>query len=137
MAPRAFSTSARLMRKLTWRLNGTTADVTWLTEQVDESVDHVPGLESVVSGQVNGNPHATAKTGDPWHGSVELYNKAGDRVTSAHGYPNGYIKFSKEAKYKPIKLPPHPKAPVYPPVDPVASKPQPKPTQSGSKATKK
>ncbi|KAK9427219.1 hypothetical protein V1505DRAFT_359006, partial [Lipomyces doorenjongii] len=52
MASEAFSTSARRMKKLDWKLKGTTVDVTWLTEQIDDSIDRIPGLESVLSGQV-------------------------------------------------------------------------------------
>lgn len=52
MASRAFSTSARQMKKLNWNTKGTTMDVTWITEQVDDSVDNVPGLESVESARV-------------------------------------------------------------------------------------
>ncbi|KAA8642632.1 hypothetical protein EYZ11_011474 [Aspergillus tanneri] len=134
MASRAFSTGARRMKKLDWKLKGTSVDVTWLTEQMDDSIDQVPGLESVVSGQVNGNPHPTPGNDDPYHGSVELYNQAGQRLTSAHCYPNGYVKFSKENKYKPVKLPPHPKAPAIPPAGPTTSKPDSQPTQSDSKS---
>ncbi|EFR00912.1 hypothetical protein MGYG_03915 [Nannizzia gypsea CBS 118893] len=134
LASRPFSTTAKLMRKLTWTLNGTTTDVTWVTEQTEESVDHVPGLEGVVSARVNGNPHCTPKTGDVWHGSVELYNSTGTRVTSAHVYPNGYIKFSKK-KYQGVKLSPHPRAPVIAPESPMTTNANTK--QSSSKPTKK
>ena len=52
MTSRAFSTSARQLRKLNWKFNGTTEDVTWITESMDDIVDVIPGLESVESGQV-------------------------------------------------------------------------------------
>lgn len=48
------------------------------------------------------------------HGSVILLDKDGKRITSAHAYINGYVKFSKEATFKPVKLPPMPGAPVIP-----------------------
>ena len=41
--------------------------------------------------------------------------KDGKQVTSAHAYLNRYVKFSKEATFKPVKLPPMPGAPVIPP----------------------
>lgn len=63
----------------------------------------------------SGNPHPTPNREDPYHGSVVLLDKDGKRVTSAHAYPNGYVKFSKEATFKPVKLPPMPGAPVIPP----------------------
>ncbi|KMP02192.1 hypothetical protein CIHG_06970 [Coccidioides immitis H538.4] len=132
MASRAFSTSARQMKKLDWKLKGTTVDVTWLMEQINDSVDHVPGLESVLT-DASGNPHPTPAKDDPYHGSVELYNHAGQRVTSAHCYPNGYVKFSKK-KFQNVKLVPHLKAPVIPPA---SSKPDSEPVQSGSKSDKK
>lgn len=63
----------------------------------------------------SGNPHPTPNRNDPYHGSVVLLDKDGKRVTSAHAYLNGYVKFSKEATFKPVKLPPMPGAPVIPP----------------------
>lgn len=84
-----------------------------------------------------GNPHSTPAKKDPYHGSVELYNKAGDRVTSAHVYPNGYVKFSKEKRFPALKRPPHPKAPVIPVDDDPGAKSGPEPSQSGSKTVKK
>lgn len=63
----------------------------------------------------SGNPHPTPNRDDPYHGSVVLLDKDGKRVTSAHAYLNGYVKFSKEATFKPVKLPPLPGAPVIPP----------------------
>jgi hypothetical protein len=62
----------------------------------------------------SGNPHPTPNRDDPYHGSVVLLDKDGKRVTSAHAYLNGYVKFSKEATFKPVKLPPMPGAPVIP-----------------------
>ncbi|RAL01112.1 uncharacterized protein BO80DRAFT_455210 [Aspergillus ibericus CBS 121593] len=112
MASRAFSTSVRHLKKLKWTRQGTTQDVTWLTESMDDTVDHVPD---------SGNPHSTPSKNDPYHGSVELFNSAGQRITSAHVYPNGYVKFSKEAKYPPYKGTPHPKAPVLPISDPAGT----------------
>jgi hypothetical protein len=43
-----------------------------------------------------------------------LLDKDGKRVTSAHAYLNGYVKFSKEATFRPVKLPPMPGATVFP-----------------------
>lgn len=63
----------------------------------------------------SGNPHPTPNRNDPYHGSVILLGKDGKRVTSAHAYINGYVKFSKEATFKPVKLPPMPGVPVIPP----------------------
>lgn len=63
----------------------------------------------------SGNPHPTPNRDDPYHGSVVLLDRGGRRVTSAHAYPNGYVKFSKEATFKPVKLPPMPGAPVISP----------------------
>lgn len=60
----------------------------------------------------SGNSHPTPNRDDPYHGSVVLLNKDGKRVTSAHAYLNGYVKFSKEATFKPVKFPPMPGAPV-------------------------
>jgi hypothetical protein len=63
----------------------------------------------------SGNPHPTPNRDDPYHGSVVLLDKDGKRVTSSHAYLNGYVKFSKVATFKPLKLPPMPGAPVIPP----------------------
>lgn len=63
----------------------------------------------------SGNPHPTPNRADPYHGSVVLLDKDGKRVTSAHAYLNGYVKFSKEATFTPVKLPPMSGAPVIPP----------------------
>ena len=63
----------------------------------------------------SGNPHPTPNRDDPYHGSVVLLDKDGKRVTSAHAYLNGYVKFSKEATFEPVKLPPMPGAPAIPP----------------------
>lgn len=63
----------------------------------------------------SGNPHPTPNRNNPYHGSVILLDKDGKRVTSAHAYLSGYVKFSKEATFKPVKLPPMPRAPVIPP----------------------
>ncbi|KAH1930659.1 hypothetical protein KXW50_002570, partial [Aspergillus fumigatus] len=116
MASRAFSSTARQLKQLTWTLHGTTVDVSWLMQQIERSIDEVPGLRArVVSAQVIGNPHPTPNRDDPYHGSVVLLDKDGKRVTSAHAYLNGYVKFSKEATFKPVKLPPMPGAPVIPP----------------------
>jgi len=51
MALRAFSTTARQMKQLNWTLNGTTIDVTWLMQQVERSIDEVPGLRDRVYGR--------------------------------------------------------------------------------------
>ncbi|KAJ6088103.1 hypothetical protein N7499_004285 [Penicillium canescens] len=116
MASRAFSSTARQLKQLNWTLHGTTVDVSWLIQQIESSIDEVPGLRArVASAQVIGNPHPTPNRDDPYHGSVVLLDKDGKRVTSAHAYLNGYVKFSKEATFKPVKLPPMPGAPVIPP----------------------
>lgn len=52
MASRAFSTGVRRLKMLNWRLNGTTEDVTWMTESLNDTVDHVPGLEAIESAQI-------------------------------------------------------------------------------------
>jgi hypothetical protein len=62
----------------------------------------------------SGNPHPTPNRNDPYYGSVVLLDKNSKRVTSAHAYLNGYVKFSKEATFKPMKLPLMPRAPVIP-----------------------
>ncbi|OOF91815.1 hypothetical protein ASPCADRAFT_518218 [Aspergillus carbonarius ITEM 5010] len=136
MTSRAFSTSARQLRKLNWKFNGTTEDVTWITESMDDIVDVIPGLESVESGQVNGNPHATPSKNDPYHASVELQKKGGKPLTSAHVYPNGYVKFSKE-KFGAHKASPHPKAPVIPPAGPADFQSVTKANKSSSQSEKK
>ncbi|KAJ5179437.1 hypothetical protein N7492_002647 [Penicillium capsulatum] len=116
MASRGFSSTARQLKHLNWTLHGTTIDVSWLIQQIERSIDEVSGLKArVVSAQVIGNPHPTPNRDDPYHGSVILLDKDGKRVTSAHAYLNGYVKFSKETTFKPVKLPPMPGAPVIPP----------------------
>ncbi|KAL3435986.1 hypothetical protein BDV09DRAFT_194343 [Aspergillus tetrazonus] len=118
MASRAFSTTARQFKQLSWSLHGTTIDVNWLIRQIELSIDEVPGLKDrVVSAKVIGNSHPTPDRDDAYHGSVILLDKDGKRITSDHAYLNGYVRFSKETKYKPVKLPPVPEAPVIPPVD--------------------
>jgi hypothetical protein len=53
MTSRAFSTTARQLKQLNWSLHGTTIDVSWLIEQIERSIDEVPGLKTrVVSAQV-------------------------------------------------------------------------------------
>lgn len=71
----------------------------------------------------SGNPHTTRNRDDPYHGSVVLYNMDGKRVTSAHAYLNGLVRFSKGAEYDPVKLSPVDGAPVYPPEDLATGKP--------------
>ena len=70
----------------------------------------------------SGNPHSTPSRNDPYHGTVELYNNTGQRITSAHVYPNAYVKFSKEDQYPAYRGLAHPKAPIVPVDDPAASK---------------
>ncbi|GLA41961.1 hypothetical protein AnigIFM63309_010283 [Aspergillus niger] len=140
MATRAFSTTARQLKQLNWTFQGTTIDVNWLIQQIELSIDEVPGLRArVASAQVIGNPHPTPNRNDPYHGSVVLLDKDGKRVTSAHAYINGYVKFSKEKLYKPVKLPPIPEAPVYPPEDVATGKSGSTsgPNESNSKKDKK
>ncbi|KAJ6002335.1 hypothetical protein N7522_007562 [Penicillium canescens] len=97
MASRALSSTARQFKQLNWTLHGTTIDVGWLIQQIERSIDEVPGLKGrVVSAQVIGNPHPTPNRDDPYHGSVVLLDKD-------------------EATFKPVKLPPMPGAPVVPP----------------------
>ncbi|KAJ5413536.1 hypothetical protein N7465_005841 [Penicillium sp. CMV-2018d] len=115
MASRAFSSTAKQLKQLSWTFHGTTIEVNWLIQQIERSIDEVPGLRArVVSAQVIGNPHPTPNRDDPYHGSVVLLDKDGKRVTSAHAYLNGFVKFSKETIFKPVKLPPVPGAPVFP-----------------------
>lgn len=53
MASRAISSTGRQLKKLNWALKGTTIDVSWLIQQVELSIDEVPGLRArVVSAQV-------------------------------------------------------------------------------------
>lgn len=53
MASRAFSSTARQLKQLNWTLHGTTIDVNWLIQQIERSIDEVPGLNArVVSAQV-------------------------------------------------------------------------------------
>jgi hypothetical protein len=53
MASRAFSSTARQLKQLNWTLHGTTVDVSWLMQQIERSIDEVPGLRArVVSAQV-------------------------------------------------------------------------------------
>jgi hypothetical protein len=53
MASRAFSSTARQFKQLNWTLHGTTVDVSWLMQQIERSIDEVPGLRArVVSAQV-------------------------------------------------------------------------------------
>nr|KMM67603.1 hypothetical protein CPAG_03936 [Coccidioides posadasii RMSCC 3488] len=81
------------------------------------SLDKAPGLASKVdSGSVQrssdrnrGDPHPTTKTGDPYHASITLGIKGKDRVVSAHVYPNGTVKFSKD--YGQVKVDADPDAP--------------------------
>ncbi|EFW16072.1 hypothetical protein D8B26_006202 [Coccidioides posadasii str. Silveira] len=73
-------------------------------------VNKAPGLASKVdSGSVQGDPHPTTKTGDPYHASITLGIKGKDRVVSAHVYPNGTVKFSKD--YGQVKVDADPDAP--------------------------
>ncbi len=41
---RMLSTTARRIKNLVWKLNGTTQDVDWATNYLDKAVDRVPGL---------------------------------------------------------------------------------------------
>ncbi|PKX88858.1 uncharacterized protein P174DRAFT_379394, partial [Aspergillus novofumigatus IBT 16806] len=79
-----------------------------------KAVDKAPGLAGKVnSGVVQGNPHPTDKTRDPYHASITLgiNNIEGkDRVTSAHVYPNRSVTFSKEV-YGRVKVNVDPAAP--------------------------
>jgi hypothetical protein len=53
MTSRAFSSTARQFKQLNWTLHGTTIDVGWLIQQIERSIDEVPGLKSrIVSAQV-------------------------------------------------------------------------------------
>lgn len=45
---RMFTTSARRIKDLKWKLNGTTEDVDWVKNLLDEAVDQVPGLAGKV-----------------------------------------------------------------------------------------
>jgi hypothetical protein len=44
MSRRYFSASAFLKKILNWKLNGTTAEIGWVTESVESRVDRVPAL---------------------------------------------------------------------------------------------
>ncbi|KAL5333661.1 hypothetical protein BJX70DRAFT_403335 [Aspergillus crustosus] len=110
---RAFSTTAQQLKKLKWSLKGTTVDVTWAQRTAEKAVDKAPGLAGKVdSGNVQGNPHPTIRTGDPYHASITLgINdiEGKDRVVSAHVYPDGTVKFSKD--YGQVKVDADPNAP--------------------------
>lgn len=58
----------------------------------------------------SGNPHPTPNCNDLYYGSVVLLDKDSKRVISAYAYLNGFVKFSKEATFKPVKLPLIPRA---------------------------
>lgn len=45
---RFLSTSARRIKELKWKLDGTTEDVVWATKSVNEAVEKVPGLAAKV-----------------------------------------------------------------------------------------
>ncbi|KAL4998791.1 hypothetical protein BDV10DRAFT_184932 [Aspergillus recurvatus] len=110
---RAFSTTAQQLKKLKWFLKGTTVDVAWAQNTAEKAVDKAPGLASKIdSGTVQGNPHPTIKTDDPYHVSITLgINdiEGKDRVVSAHVYPDGTVKFSKD--YGQVKVDADPNAP--------------------------
>ena len=45
---RMFSSSARRIKELKWKLNGTTEDVDWVKQLLNEAVDKAPGLAGKV-----------------------------------------------------------------------------------------
>lgn len=47
---RSFSSTARQLKQLNWTFNGATVDVSWLTQQIERSIDEVPGLRARVVG---------------------------------------------------------------------------------------
>ncbi|KAJ5405447.1 hypothetical protein N7465_006731 [Penicillium sp. CMV-2018d] len=107
---RAFSTVSRKLKSLSWSNRGTTQDVAWVKDYAENAVDLVPQLvDKVDTGSVQGDPHATPKNGDPYHGSITL-GKGESRTTSAHIYPDGTVIFSKKI-YGRVKLPRIPGAP--------------------------
>ncbi|KAH8695685.1 hypothetical protein BGW36DRAFT_298683 [Talaromyces proteolyticus] len=110
---RAFSTAAQQLKKLGWTLNGTTADVAWAQRTAEKAVDKAHGLGGKVdSGVVQGNPHPTPKTGDPYHCSITIGKgdvKGKNRVVSAHVYPDGTVAFSKD--FGTVKVERDPEAP--------------------------
>ncbi|KAM5486580.1 hypothetical protein MaudMau93_004922 [Microsporum audouinii] len=95
---RAFSITARNLKKLTWHFNGTTEPVGWAITNVEAGIDKVPGLSKVETGIINGNPHPTPKNNDPDHvsGVIGVKDAKGkNRITSFHAYKDGLIRFSK------------------------------------------
>ncbi|KAJ5941859.1 hypothetical protein N7516_002027, partial [Penicillium verrucosum] len=78
-------------------------DTAWAQGYAESAIDAVPQLaDKVDTGTVQGNPHATLKTDDPFYASIIL-QKGPIRVTSAHVYPDGTVVFSKSA-YGEVKL---------------------------------
>ena len=45
---RMFATSSRRIKELKWKLNGTTEDVSWVKNLLNEAVDQAPGLAGKV-----------------------------------------------------------------------------------------
>ena len=45
---RVFSTSARRIKEIKWKFNGTTEDVNWVKNLLNEAVDQAPGLAGKV-----------------------------------------------------------------------------------------
>ncbi|KAL4789134.1 hypothetical protein BDV19DRAFT_397397 [Aspergillus venezuelensis] len=104
---RAFSTVARRLKDLVWTTKGTTENVDWVKQYGDAAVDLVPKLKEVVdSGNVNYIvviPTRHQKNNDPYQASV-TFSKEGNRITSAHVYPDGRVAFSKKI-YGSVQVP--------------------------------
>lgn len=49
---RMFSSSARRAKELKWKLNGTTEDVSWVKDLLNQAVDQAPGLAGKVDSGV-------------------------------------------------------------------------------------
>ncbi|KAM5465025.1 hypothetical protein MauCBS54593_006658 [Microsporum audouinii] len=111
---RAFSTSSYYLKKLNWRMNGTTENVEWAKRSFESAVDHHPKLAAKIdSAVINGNPHPTPKTGDTLHASIAAGTEdvtGKNRVVSAHVYPDGTVKFSKD--YADVNVGRDPEAPA-------------------------
>ncbi|KAI0403310.1 hypothetical protein F4802DRAFT_315775 [Xylaria palmicola] len=98
--PRKFHTSARLQKALQWVLNGTTMEISWAKQNLENAVELDHELrKKAVKAIINGNPHETKRrdgTVDDRHVSGVLQTDSDRRLTSYHIYESGLVLFSKE-----------------------------------------
>jgi len=113
---RFFHSSAYLRKILNWTVKGTTAEVGWVQENVQATVNQHPVLSTkaaqatieyanhlyfriaITNRKLRGDPHPTTKkdgTVDPYHASGIIFSESGNRLTSYHAYKNGVVRFSK------------------------------------------